>query len=103
VKDKKWNVHFYVEEAFLFENGQRTKVKNATHAEISMDFEDVMLLMKIVNSKTQFSLEELFNTDYKSMMTDARNDNCWKDYRVKEITKIDFNYKSMYITVKNGN
>ncbi len=98
---QKWKVDFIVRESTTELDGKKTIDKKEARATISMDFEEVIILMNIVNSSTSFMLSALDEENFKAIIYDDFDPACWNDYYVRKIRNIDFDRKVINIDVSN--
>lgn len=97
----KWKVYFIVKESTTELDGIKTIDKKEVRATIPMDFEDVVILMNIVNSGTNFMLSALDKENFKAIAYEEFDPACWNDYYVRKIRQVDFDEREITIDVSN--
>ena len=98
---QKWNVHFIVRQSTTELNGEKIVDKKEARATIPMDFEQVMILMNMVNTSASFGLSMLDEENFKAIVYEDFDPACWNDYYVEKIKSVDFDEKEINIEVYN--
>lgn len=98
---KKWNICFTVKESKTQVDGKTIIDKKEARAEITMDYDEVLILMNLVNSGVIFGLSALDGENFKAISYEDFDPACWNDYYVEKIRRVDFDERKMDIIVYN--
>jgi len=102
VGEKEWSVNFTVAESKGINDDEKEFIeKEIAIISIMMDFEEVMLILNVVNTGTSFNFSTLDIENFKSISDQNFDPTRWNHYYIQKIRHIDFDNKGISINVSN--